>query len=106
MRDSFKGSFALVALLTPCFKHDHCRYRLQAVLNPVCHLLQKHADMLARGGVLARKSCALRDIFDRQEDLLYLVPRTINLAGVEHHCAPADSRLFLLTECLQTPLSS
>ena len=30
------------------------------------------------------------DIFDRQEDLLYLVARSINLARVEHHYAPAD----------------
>ena len=46
---------------------------LQAVLDPVGQLLQQHADTLVRDRVLALKPHALGDVFDRQEDLLYLV---------------------------------
>jgi hypothetical protein len=52
--------------------------------------LQQHADTLVRGRVLALKPRALGDVFDRQEDLLYLVVRPINLARVERYYAPAD----------------
>ena len=90
MRDPFKRRFALAALVAPRFNNDHCRDRLQAVLDPVGQLLHQHADTLMRDRVLALQPHALGDVFDRQEDLLYLVARPINLARVEHHYAPAD----------------
>jgi hypothetical protein len=37
-------------------------------------------DTLVRSRVLALKSRALGDVFDRQEDLLYLVARPVNFA--------------------------
>ena len=67
-----------------------CSDKLQAVLDPVCQLLQQHADTLVRGRVLALKPRGLGDVFDRQEDLFYLVARPVNLARIEHHYAPAD----------------
>jgi len=62
----------------------------RAVLDPVRQLLQQHADTLVCGRVLALKSRALGDVFDRQEDLLCLVIRPVNLARVERYYAPAD----------------
>jgi hypothetical protein len=53
-------------------------------------LLQQRADTLASDRVLALKPHALGDVFDRQEDQLYLVARPINLARVEAHYALAD----------------
>jgi hypothetical protein len=56
----------------------------------VRQLLQQHADTLVRGRVLALKPRALGNVFDRQEDLLCLVIRPVNLARVERYYAPAD----------------
>jgi hypothetical protein len=44
----------------------------------VGQLLQQHADTLAGDRMLALESRAFGDVFDRQEDLLYLVARPIN----------------------------
>jgi hypothetical protein len=56
----------------------------------VGQFLQQHADALASNRVRAFKPHALGDVFDRQEDLLYLVAGPINPARVEQHYAPAD----------------
>jgi hypothetical protein len=90
MRDPLKRRFALAALVAPRFNPDHCCDNLQAVLDPVGQLLHQHGDTLMCDCVLAFQSRTLGDVFDRQQDLLYLVARAIDLARVEHHYAPAD----------------
>ena len=90
MRDPLKRRLALVALAVPRFNPGHCGDKLQAILDPMCQLLQQYADTLMRGRMLALKLCALGDIIDRQEDLLYLAATPVNLARVERHYAPAD----------------
>src|ERR1700675_2716800 len=96
MRDPLKSRFALAARVGPRFDHDHCSDKLQAILDPVCQLLQQHADTLVRGRMLTLKPCTLGDVFDRQEDLLYLVASLVNLARVEHHYSPSDRRRKML----------
>jgi hypothetical protein len=73
MRDPLKRRFSLAALVALRFNPDHCSDQLQAVLDPVCQLLQQYADTLVRGRVLLLKPHALGDVLDREEDLLYFV---------------------------------
>ena len=43
---------------------------------------------IVRGRVFALKPRGLGDVFDRQEDLFYLVARPVNRARIEQHYAP------------------
>src|SRR5450631_4344702 len=103
MRHPLERRFALVALLVPRFQTDHGNNNLQTVFDPVAELLQQHRDTLMRRRVLALKPHAPGDVFEPQEDQLYLVARPINLARVEAHYALADWREelfdFEILEC-------
>src|SRR5664280_697437 len=90
MRHSLKRRLALAALLVARFQADHGTNNLQTVFDPVGQLLQQHADTLASDRMLALKPHALGDVFDRQQDQLYLVAKPINFARVEAHDALAD----------------
>src|ERR1019366_2100062 len=72
---SLNRRLALAALLVARFQADHGNNNLQAVFDPVGQLLQQHADTLASDRMLALKPHALGDVFDRQQDQLYLVAR-------------------------------
>ena len=45
---------------------------------------------IVRGRVFALKPRGLGDVFDREEDLFYLVARPVNRARIEQHYAPVD----------------
>ena len=90
MRDPFKRRLTLAALVAPGLDHDHRRDRLQAVLHAMGQLLHQHRDSLVCDRVLALKPHALGDVFDRQQDLLYFVVRSVDRACIEHHDATAD----------------
>src|SRR5674476_1701346 len=92
MRHPLKRRLALAALLVARFQADHGNNSLQVVFDPVSKLLQQRSDTLASDRMLALKPHALGDVFDRQEDQLYLVARPINLARAEAHDALADWR--------------
>ena len=70
-------------------------------------LLQQHADTFVCGRVFTLKPRALGDVFDCQEDLLYLVAKPVDLARVEHLnitlAANSVGRLLVQYTC-QKPL--
>ena len=85
MRDPLKRRFALAALLVPRFQADHGNNNLETIFDPVAELLQQRRNTLVRSLVLVFESPALGHVFDRQQDLLGLFARPIDLPRIEQH---------------------
>ena len=88
-----------------CSRSRLARSVMFSIADPVGRLLQQHTFVCGR--VFTLKPRALGDVFDCQEDLLYLVAKPVDFARVEHLnitlAANSVGRLLVQYTC-QKPL--
>lgn len=87
----FQVEAALLGLHTLGFEEDDARDELEAVGNPVTHLLEKRVFLRHEVGLLILDGSLVRDVENREEDFFFVVVVN-NLAGIHQHRALADPR--------------